>query len=214
MTPEAIRKLYAAYFGMVSLMDHHIGRILDALNERGLAENTLVVFTSDHGDYLGNHGMWGKGLPAYEDMQRVPFIVRHPQCKTAGLHSKALQSLVDMEASFLSIAGLIPRPGSQGVDQTKAWMDANQKARDWVMLEFHPAESSYCQHTFVEDRYKLVLYGNRDYGELYDLHDDPHQLHNLYNEPNYRELLDAIIKRYISAEMDRNSTLRVRTAIA
>ena len=75
------------YYGMVSLMDHHIGRILDKLEDEGLIDNTIIVFTSDHGDYMGNHGLWWKGLPAYDDALRIPFIVSYPECETKGKHT-------------------------------------------------------------------------------------------------------------------------------
>jgi uncharacterized sulfatase len=212
ITLEKTKELYAVYYGMISLMDHHIGRVLDVLDENGLTEKTLIVFTSDHGDYLGNHNLWGKGLLAYEDIQRVPFIVRHPQCKTPGVNSKSLQSLIDLEASFLSAAGLPQPDGSQGVDQTNSWLNVNQKVRDWVMLECTPTESNFCQHTFIENRYKLILYHDRAYGELYDLHEDPNQSQNLYDDILYRDLRNTLIKRYISAEMERKGILRKRTA--
>src|SRR5690606_21160135 len=101
-----VRQNLALYFGMISFMDAHIGRILDGLDERGLAENTLVVFSTDHGHFFGQHGLWGKGPFHFEDEIRVPFLVRWPGKVPAGQHSDALQSLVDLAPTFLTAAGL------------------------------------------------------------------------------------------------------------
>jgi uncharacterized sulfatase len=211
---DDIRRLYAVICGMIGLMDKNIGRLLDALEQRGLMDNTLIIFTTDHGDCLGAHGLWGKGLPAYEDVQRIPFLVRHPRCETPGRTSDALQSLVDIEASVLSAAGLAPPPGSQGVDQTPAWRDADQRVRDWAMLEFRPADSPFMQRTFVTDEHKLVLYRGRSYGELYNLKNDPHQQRNLFDEPEHCGLRDSLIRRLADAEMDKDGVPQKRTAYA
>jgi len=208
------RELVAAYYGMLSLMDHHVGRIVKALEERGLLESTVVVFTSDHGDYLGNHGLWGKGLPAYEDAQRVPFLVYHPECRTPGARSMALQSVIDILPTFMGMAGVAVPPGIQGVDQGEAWLDAGARARDWAMVEFRPAEGPFVQVTYVEERYKLVLYHDRPYGELYDLHEDPEQYRNLWDEPDHAGVKEGLIDRFISAGMEKDGTLRPRPAPA
>ena len=87
-------------------MDHYIGRIVDHLASLGLAENTQVVFTSDHGHFSGHHGLTAKGPYHYEDVIRVPMIVRQPGKVPAGKISNALQSLVDYAPTFLSCAGI------------------------------------------------------------------------------------------------------------
>lgn len=214
MDQEATRKLAACYFGMVSLMDHHIGRILEHLDATGLAADTLVVFTTDHGDYLGNHGLWWKGLPAYDDAQRIPFIVRHPACRTPGARSRAFQSLVDIGQTSLAAMGLSVPAGLQGVDQSEPWRDAAASARDWAMCEFRPTEGPFMQKTFVCGPHKLVLYHARDWGELYDLESDPDQHHNLWADPAHAALRADLTQKFISAEMEKDGTLLPRTAWA
>ena len=213
LTEADVKNVRAVYNGMVSLMDHHIGRLLAHLEKHGLMDETLIVFTSDHGDYLGDHGLWGKGLPTYECMQRVPFIVRHPQCETPGVRSKALQSLVDLEASFLNVAGLSAGSQSQGICQTASWTDANNQARDWALIEFRPSHGRFMQRTYVEGRYKLVRYENRDYGELYDLEADPHQFENLFDAPQLAQVRDEMIKRF-DAHGFKEEIVRERMAVA
>ncbi len=100
-----LAKDIAVYYGMISLMDKYIGQILDKLDELGLAENTVVVFTTDHGHFFGQHGLVAKGAFHYEDMIKVPFIVRWPGVTPAGASSDAMQSLVDLAPTFLTIAG-------------------------------------------------------------------------------------------------------------
>jgi arylsulfatase A-like enzyme len=209
-----VRAVRAAYSGMVSLMDFHIGRIIEALEERNLLSSTLIVFTSDHGDYLGNHGLWGKGLPAYEDIQRVPFMVRHPDCVTPGARSESLQSVVDLEATFCKYSEIPQGYGSQGVDQTASWVDGAKKTRDWTLMEFKPSEGSFLQHTLVTDSHKLVYYRAREYGELYDLKADPNQFENLYDSPDYSEIKSLLLRKLLDAEMEKEGRMRPRTAFA
>jgi uncharacterized sulfatase len=214
MDERNTRELIAAYYGMVSLMDHHIGRILDHLQDAGLLDDTLIIYTTDHGDYLGNHGLWWKGLPAYEDAQRIPFIVRHPNCETPGRRSKAYQSLVDIGQSALSALDLPAYHGLQGVDQTEAWRHADEAARDWALCEYRPTEGPFMQKTFLHDGWKLVLYQDRDYGELYNLETDPDQYRNLWNDPAHKATRADLIHRFTSAEMEKDGVLRPRVAWA
>ena len=214
MDERKTRELTAVYYGMVSLMDRHVGRIVRRLEELGLMENTVIVFTSDHGDYLGNHGLWWKGLPAYEDAQRVPFLVVHPACRTRGARSSALQSLVDIGPSFLAAAGVEIPAGMQGIDQAPAWTDAARAARDWAMVEFRPTESPFCQRTLVTGRWKLVAYNERPYGELYDLDRDPDQYRNLWDDPAAASVRTELLGKLASAEMQKDGKLRPRVAWA
>ncbi|WP_026700663.1 sulfatase-like hydrolase/transferase [Salibacterium aidingense] len=211
---EKKREMMTKYYGMVSQMDHHIGRILDHLEKTGLIDDTVIVFTSDHGDYMGNHGLWYKGLPAYEDIQKVPFIVSHPDCKTPGDRSESLQSLIDLGNTFMNIAGIDPDPGIQGINQEEAWKNCDTEKRDWVMVEFRPTESSFMQKTFIVQQYKLVVYHNRTYGELYDLKQDHEQLNNLWDKEEMQSIKTQLLQALASAEMEKDGVLRARTAIS
>lgn len=213
LSDEDIARLRAVYYGMVSLMDQQIGRLLDRLEADGTIDDTLIVFTSDHGDYLGDHGLWGKGLPAYEGMQRVPFIVAHPHCTSPGEISSALQSLIDIPLTCLAAAGLTVPDSYQGTNQLTAWIDAHQTVRDHCRLEFRPADGPFKQFTWVESRYKLVTYATRDYGELYDLAHDPHQRRNLYDDPASQGIRDHLIAKYRITDAPPD-VIRPRQAVA
>ncbi len=105
-----LRHTIANYYGMISLIDHNVGRILNALDEQGLAENTVVLFTSDHGDWLGDHGMMLKGPMFYEGLLRVAMILRGPGIP-AGQISQEPVSNTDIAASALDWAGVSPGTG-------------------------------------------------------------------------------------------------------
>jgi uncharacterized sulfatase len=200
--PEDARKNMAIYYGMVSFMDEQIGRILDALDERGLADNTLIVFSTDHGHFLGQHGLWHKGPFHYEDEIRVPFLARWPGHIPAGQRSSALQSLVDLAPTFLQAAEL-PVPGRmQGVNQLPAWSGAGT-VREEAIVEFRHESTTIQLRTYVDDRYKLTIYRDRDYGELFDLQADPEERHNLWNDAAYSALRGELFGKFLNAELRR-----------
>ncbi|WP_059053976.1 sulfatase family protein [Paenibacillus senegalimassiliensis] len=197
------KKLVAVYYGMISLMDKYIGRILDKLDELGLADNTLVVFTTDHGHFFGQHGLQAKGGFHYEDLIKLPFIVRYPGKVPAGQRSDAIQSLVDLVPTFLSFCDL-PIPSSiAGVDQKKVWLGQQDQARDHAICEFRHEPTTIHQKTYVDARYKITVYYNQTYGEIFDLQEDPKELHNLWDEPGYEQLKTELLLKYVWAELGK-----------
>jgi len=200
---ENKKKDMAVYYGMISLMDKQIGQILDKLDDLGLTENTLVVFTSDHGHYFGQHNLTAKGAFHYEDGIRVPFLVRQPGKVPVGVKSEAIQSLVDLAPSFLIAVGLdIPR-SMVGMDQTPVWYGEADEARDHAVVEFHHAPTTVHVKTYVGQRYKLTTYYNRDYGELFDLEEDPGEFNNLWDEEDAKDLKTDLIHKLLFAEMGK-----------
>lgn len=201
--PARLRKNMAVYYGMVSLMDQQIGRILAALDRLDLAENTLVVFSTDHGHFLGQHGLVAKGPFHYEDLLRVPFLVRWPGQVPAGQTSEALQALIDLPTTFLSACG-VPAPGlMQGVDQMPVWRGEAPAARDEVLVEFRHQPTTVHLRTCIDDRYKITVYRDQTYGELFDLEADPEERHNLWDEPGCAALKGELLRRFVNAELKR-----------
>lgn len=194
MDDETLRRTIACYYGMTSLVDHHVGRILGHLDRLGLADDTVVVFTSDHGDLLGDHGLWWKGLVAYEEPMRVPFLVRAPGRVPAGERSASLQSLVDLAPTFCDLAGIRAPAAFEGVNMREAWEDGIV-AREEVVVEERPAFTSWEQRTLVTETHKVVTYAGSDEGELYDLVDDPRQVVNLWAEPACADLRRSLLDR-------------------
>jgi arylsulfatase A-like enzyme len=201
--PERMKRYIALYYGMISFMDQQIGRMLDRLDELGIADNTLIVFSTDHGHFLGQHGLTNKGAFHYEDLLRLPFIVRWPGRVPAGRVSDSLQALIDLPETFLSAAG-IPVPGiMQGVNQLPVWTGEAASARDNVLVEFRHQPTKVHLRTYIEERYKLTLYRDQAYGELFDLEAAPEERHNRWNDPAYAHVKTELMHRFLNAEMVR-----------
>jgi len=215
MRDEAsMRKDMAVYYGMISLMDKYIGRILDKLGELGLRDNTIVVFTTDHGHFIGQHGLIAKGPFPFEDLVRVPFITRCPGQAEAGAVSGAMQSLVDLPQTFLDFCGIGPPDGVSGVSQKGVWLGGSEPARRWAVCEHNHEYEKVNFRTYIGERYKLTLYYDIGHGDLFDLQEDPGETRNLWYDPAYRDLKNDIMFRFLQAEMGREPKFMPRIAHA
>ena len=207
-----LRQSMACYYGMISLIDREIGRILGALDRLGIAENTLVLFSTDHGHFLGHHGLIAKGAFHYEDMLRIPMIVRYPGVVPAGARSETLQCQVDWPATFLRAAG-IPVPGlMQGQDQLDVWAGDTSHARDWVLVENRHNPSTVHLRSLVTDRFKITVYRDGEQGELFDLQLDPNELHNCWDDPAHADVKGQLLLRFVQADIQREPTRMPRIA--
>ncbi len=203
VSEERHKQLTATYYGMISMMDKYIGKILDQLEALGIADETIVVFTTDHGHFFGQHGLQYKGGFHYEDLIKLPFIVRYPDQIPAGRTSEAMLSLVDLAPTFLSFCD-IPVPESMtGIDQRAVWKNEAENARDHIICEFHHEPTTIHQKTYVNERYKITVYYNQTYGEIYDLHEDPGEYKNLWDLPAYAALKQELLLKYIWAELGK-----------
>lgn len=202
----ALAKDIAVYYGMITLMDKHIGIILDKLEQLGLAENTLVVFTTDHGHFFGHHGLTAKGPFHYEDVIKVPFLASLPGAIPAGKSSDALVSLVDLAPTMLSFAGLpIPRCMT-GVDEKPLWTGEKDAIRDHILCENRHQPNRLYAKTYVNDRYKLTTYRGETYGELFDLKNDPGEHQNLWDDPAAATLKAKLLLQFLHAELGKDPT--------
>jgi len=193
-----LQQVKAAYYAMVSLVDDEVGRILTALEESGLAENTLVVFTSDHGEMLGDHQLMLKGPMMYECAVRVPLILRWPGILPAGQRRSQLVQMVDLEPTILQATGRAPLAGSQGASLLDLAKDASAAwDRDWAYCEYRnsciPYESPVFTTMLRSGTWKVVVHHGdpaterERTGELYDLSADPDELTNLWDDATQRE---------------------------
>jgi uncharacterized sulfatase len=212
ITKAALRQDMAIYYGMIGLMDQQIGRILDGLDRLGLADKTLVVFTTDHGHFLGQHGLIAKGAFHCEDLLRLPFLVRCPGRVPAGAVSSSLQALIDLAPTFLTAAGMEVPGQMQGVNQWDVWRGQADHVRNHVIVENRHQPSAVHLRTYVEERYKMTVYRGHPYGELFDLVEDPHERHNQWDEPSYAAVKCALLHRFINAELAREPTRFQRIA--
>lgn len=203
LTADDKKKLVSVYYGMISLMDKYIGSILDRLDALGFAEDTLVVFTTDHGHFFGQHGLQAKGGFHYEDLIKLPFIVRYPGRVPASVRSGAIQSLVDLAPTFLSFCDLPIPSAMTGVDQKEVWLGRAERAREHAICEFRHEPTTIHQKTYVDERYKITVYYNQTYGEIFDLKEDPGELRNLWDESGHERLKTELLLKYAWAELGK-----------
>ena len=204
-TDAQLRDITANYYGMISLVDHQVGRILAALQEEGLADNTLVVFTSDHGELLGDHGLMLKGPMHYEGLLRVGLVVRGPGVG-AGQVVQDPVSTLDLAATFGDYAST---PIGSAVHSTslRPLLEGQPKAqRDHAFNEWRLGPSrcgvALDLRTVRTQTAKLTLEMTSGAGEMYDLHNDPHECNNLFDDPKHRGLREELMQRLMSRPDD------------
>jgi arylsulfatase A-like enzyme len=202
-TKEKLAQNKAYYYGMISMMDKYIGKILDNLEAAGQLENTIVVFTTDHGHHIGTHNLTAKGGFAFEEDLRIPFVVTWKNHYPEGRNSDALISLVDLVPTFLKLAGRTIPTTVAGVDISSVWSGETEKVRDWILAENHFQRTKFYQKTYIEKRYKITWYMHTDEGELFDLEKDPNEFHNLWDNPMYQMLKIEMMHKALKAEMHR-----------
>lgn len=188
---EKLQKSLTNYFGMVKNIDDNVGRILDFLQENNLDKNTIVVFNSDHGDLLGEHGKLNKGLP-YEMSARVAFILRYPNQVNAGKSIKKAYTMVDFTPTILGLMNIDHASNSfHGIDASKDFKsDVNTITDDRIVYITNAAGRWVAA---VSNRYKLVL-SPSDKPWLFDLQKDPNELINCYNKSEYKQIAKALMK--------------------
>ena len=199
------QKLAYAY-GMVTFMDKYIGMILDKVKELGLDDNIIIVFTTDHGDLFGQHGFIHKCIFHYEDLIRVPMIVKYKNHIPNGIRSDGLQSLVDIAPTLLDLCNIKVQNTMSGVSQSSVWLGAKEKERDYIICENRHEPHAMHLVSYVEKDYKLTVYENREYGELYDLKNDKGEHNNLWNSEEYKLLKTQMLYKYLLAEMEKDKT--------
>ncbi len=209
---KSLAKDISVYYGMISLMDKYIGKILDKLDSLGLTEDTLVVFTTDHGHFYGHHGLNSKGAFHYEDLVKVPFIARIPGKAPDGKSCGSLQSLVDLAPTFLDFCGIdIPRTMT-GKSQKDVWTGKTESVRDNVIVENRHQPTTVFHKTYIDKRYKITIYYDKSYGELFDLESDPGETCNLWDNQEYIKLKQELLMKYIHAEMGKEPLWMPRVA--
>jgi arylsulfatase A-like enzyme len=189
-----IKQIIAAYYAMVTLIDDETARVLAVLDELGLAEDTIVIFTSDHGEMLGDHQLLLKGPLLYESAVRVPLILRWPGRLPAGERRSDLVQWIDLTSTFLDAAGLDQMSTAHGMSLLPlARGDANAEVRGWALCEYRNSGHGYDPPVHLtmlrRGHHKLIVQHGQPAttrprtGELYDLEADPQELRNLWDDP-------------------------------
>ena len=221
MPDKHIREIIAMTYGMISFVDNEIGRIIKKLEELGLRENTIVIFMSDHGDMMGDHWMVRKGPFHFDGLLKIPFIWSFPGRFPEGRVIKSLVSQIDFAPTILDLCGapipegevpeepeapemLPPWPGKSLKEILEGKLD---KVNDYIIVENDEDYLGLRLRTFITERYKITIYPGKDFGELFDLNEDPQELFNLWWEPQFQELKKNLILQFTDAYILQESTL-------
>ncbi|MCE2468362.1 MAG: sulfatase-like hydrolase/transferase [Caldilineaceae bacterium] len=203
----------AAYHAMIELIDENVGRVIKALEDSGQRDRTLIIFMSDHGDTLGDHGLWGKGCRFYEGLVRVPLVVSWPGRVREGVVSNALVELTDLVPTLMDVAGLDAPAGLPG---RSLWSLLTGRApahrhREFVRCDYHGALNlgrgpRRSHGTMIRTAgWKLVLYHGIGLGELFNLEQDPMEFDNRWDDPacaDRRRYMTSLIPEASTQEDD------------
>jgi choline-sulfatase len=192
-----IRRCRAAYYGLVTHLDERIGRLLAAVDAAALREDTVVVYTSDHGELLGEHGLWWKN-DFYEQSARVPLIVSWPGEGATGARFGGAVSLLDLARTLVELGGA-PEPGDlDGHSLVPVLRDpAGAAWPDEAYCEYYGHSTNRAQRMLRSGRWKLNYYHGEPV-ELYDLQADPGEFENLAGREAYRPVEEALTRRVLS----------------
>ena len=180
-TPKRIRRMRRHYYANITLIDQWIGRLVDTVAARGQLDNTLFVFTSDHGDCLGDHHQVYKFWSHYDSVVRVPLVFAGPGVEALGC-CDPLVEMIDLGPTFLDMADLETPSAMQGRSLCPHLAGTQQDGRALVFSEHGPRLMARSRD------WKLIFYAGQPYGELYHLAADPDEVHNLYDHPDQQDI--------------------------
>jgi arylsulfatase A-like enzyme len=193
------------YLATVQSVDDSVGRVLALLDKTGLTRNTIVIYTSDQGFFLGDHGLYDKRF-MYEESIRMPFLVRWPARIKPGTKIDAIALNIDFAPTFLDAAGLPPSTDMQG--RSMLPLVAGRPPADWRTSMYYryyhdPGDHNTRAHYGVRTRtHKLIHFWKKNQWELFDLVNDPHELHNLYGEPGQEALTATLTEELARLKRD------------
>lgn len=187
-TPERIRRMRKHYYANVTLIDDWVGKIVAEIEEKGELDNTIFVFTSDHGDCLGDHGLVYKFSSHYDSVARVPLVFAGPGVEQLGVQDPLVE-LIDLGPTVLDYAGLGPLEGASGVSVRSLLEGRRSPVHEIVFSEYGPRIMARTRE------WKLVFYPGETYGELYYLEEDPDELYNLYSDPRRALVRSDMVER-------------------
>ena len=173
------RRIIAAYYGYVTLIDHQVGRVLDALEATGQADDTVVIFTSDHGSTLGSHGLQDKGLNMYDDVYRIPLIISGPRVAKPGTSTDRFAITMDLSATFVDLAARRVPKSYDGAPLTPFMRgELRHTIRKEIVMEGFGHQVPFLQRAIRDRRYKYIFSATA-IDEFYDIQADPHERRNL-----------------------------------
>ena len=196
VTDDQWRRVRASYWAMISFLDSEVGRILQTLRELDLYDNTIIVFTSDHGDMLGSHGLVTKGVgTVYEEVHNIPLIMRIPGNQVGIEDGQTCTNLVDLAPTLLDYCGAPALPQAQG-RSLRPVLDGTAETDNWqdAYAEFFGQRFVYTQRVVWHGEWKYVFSpGGID--ELYNLQQDPHECNNRIDDPACQPVVEEMCRR-------------------
>lgn len=212
-----VREMIAATYGMISHIDTEIGRILSALAKHGMEEDTIIMFVSDHGDMMGDHGLLWKSFYTFQGCIRLPLIVASP-VGAGGQTCESLVSQIDLMPTVLDLCD-VDLPGAEWNEKEtpfqrgevvpldsypgRSWRELLRgEPVDWedeVVIENDSPTTGFQVRTLVTDRHRLSIYPGTEHGELFDLESDPDELHNLWYKDAHKELRENLTAQLLDA---------------
>jgi len=200
-----LRKKRASYFAMVELIDWNVGRLMQMLDESGLRKNTIVIFTSDHGEMLGDHGLVLKGCRFYEGAVRVPMIFSWPEKFRCNEIVDDMVQLADISTTLAKLTGIENWNGIGGNLLSYLTGVGEKPGHKYLRSEYYDAVHIFAPEykekhipnfgTMIFDgKFKLSVYHGHEKGELYDIENDPHEHVNLWLDPSYTEKKIELLK--------------------
>jgi len=208
---QHILETMALTAGMISFIDDAIGDIHGALTDNGLKDDTVIIFNSDHGDFLGDFNMLLKGALPYKSITRVPFIWSDPDNRESSICS-TLASTIDIAATVLNRAGLKPFNGNQGVNLFETSI-AKDWVRDDLLVEYNDSGQRLCftkpacVRSVISQHWRYTVYLEEDWGELYDLKNDPDETNNLWDSEAHQSVRFEYAEKlnhHLIRQMDRS----------
>lgn len=200
----------AHYYALITHIDEWVGHLVDTLEKTGQRENTVIVFTSDHGEMLGDHGLIYKGCRFYEGGVHVPLIFNAPGLIEEGIRANGLVELLDIAPTLLDLAGLEIPGHMQGrsLNGVLKGNDDPEHIREFVRCESYDSNTNRNREgksaygtMYRDERYKCVVYHGYDLGEIYDLQEDPGEFENLWDNPAHQKLKYTLLKRSFDASI-------------
>ncbi|MGC6536943.1 MAG: sulfatase-like hydrolase/transferase [Candidatus Puniceispirillaceae bacterium] len=213
-TDEQLAEIIANTYGQIALIDHQVGRLMEVLDEQGLADNTIVIYSSDHGDWLGDHGLVLKGPMHYEGLLRVPLIMRGPDIAANAICDEPVSTL-DLAATFIDYANTTPSLSQHGSSLRPVLEDGANRdfaLNEWELLPTRAGIALSLQ-TVRTKTAKLTIDRISGAGEMYDLAADPYELQNLFDHEDYADL-QAELTAMLESRPDDRLPLQVQVGMA
>lgn len=203
-------RVKAAYYGMISLVDENIGRIIEAISKKGIENDTVVMFTNDHGELLGDHGLLFKGPFMYDCLIKAPMIIKWPGFVPKGSRYKQITEHVDIMPTLLDLAGVRTPYGVQGSSMTPILRGDIGSGKKCALTEFNCYDWGLNIKTITTNKYKLTYYAGESFGELFDRNNDPEEFVNLWSNEDYQEIKNSLIKQLLDRVIETEDVLPLR----